>query len=285
MNGLQSINIEITSRCNKKCDMCGRRKLEREHPELAKWGDMPFEMLERIAGQIPPGVFIQLHNNGEPLLYPRFADALKLFTGHYVGLDTNGKLLMAQQEAIRAYLSSITISVIPDDPEGDEQIDIAWNFLQFEYRPLVVFRLLGNIDHERYRTISQWQDEYPKVLMAERILHSPDGSFDYEKDVTIPETGICAEMLHKLAIDRFGGIYPCVRFDPEKKNLLGNIDDPIPNNEPRVCRYVKGKPEYDRLWTFWHSKTRKQWIQHHIDGRRDLVPLCKDCDFWGIPRG
>lgn len=260
--------------------MCGRRKIEREHPELADWGDMPFEMLERIADQIPPGVFIQLHNNGEPLLYPHFTEALELFNGdyvgftedlkllngHYVGLNTNGKLLMERQEAIRTYLSTITISIIPDDPEEDEQLDIAQQFLEFEHRPLVVFRLLGEIDHYRRKFIELWQHTYHKVIIANRIMHSPDGSFDYEKRTTKPEIGVCLEMLHKLAIDRFGNVYPCVRFDPERKNLLGNLND---------CS----------LLDIWNGEKRKQWIQHHIEGRRDLVPLCGKCSYWGCQRG
>jgi len=255
--------------------MCGRRKLEREHPELANYGDMPLEMVKRIADQIPPGVFIQLHRDGEPLLYPHFAEALKLFSGHYVGLNTNGKLLMERQGAIRAYLSTITISIIPYDPDEDEQLDIAQQFLGFEHRPLVVFRLLGEIDHYRRKFIESWQHTYHKVLVANRILHSPDGSFDYEKQVTIPETGICQEMLHKLAIDRYGNVYPCVRFDPHKLNLLGNVNDP-----PYTMSILKW------LWNGKgkHGGKRRQWIQHHIDGRRDLVPLCSECHFWGIPR-
>lgn len=41
LNGLGTINIELTSRCNKNCWMCGRRKVDREYPELAlNYGDM-----------------------------------------------------------------------------------------------------------------------------------------------------------------------------------------------------------------------------------------------------
>lgn len=268
MNGLQSINIELTSRCNKSCHMCGRRKLEKEHPELCDWGDMPLDMLRRIAEQIPKGVFVQLHNNGEPLLYPHFDEALEMFDGHYVGLNTNGKLLMEQAEPICKYLSTITISIIEKDcpEEWENQIVIVRRFLDIENRPLVILRLLGKVNEMQRAIIKDFRTIYSKLLIAKRILHSPDGSHDYEKPVTKPEIGICLEMLHKLAIDRWGNVFPCVRFDPHHKNYIDNVH----------CFPLKN---------IWNDEKRQQWIEHHINGRRDLVPLCKTCDFWGVPRG
>ncbi len=51
LNGLGTINIELTSRCNKNCWMCGRRKVDREYPELAlNYGDMDFDLVKHIAG-------------------------------------------------------------------------------------------------------------------------------------------------------------------------------------------------------------------------------------------
>jgi radical SAM protein with 4Fe4S-binding SPASM domain len=266
LSGLSGINIELTSRCNKSCHMCGRRKIEIEYPDLANWGDMPLEMVENLAKQIPKGAFVQLHNSGEPLLYPRLMEALRAFTDHHTGLNTNGKLLMKQNEAIRAHLATITISVIPDDPDGMDQLDIVREFLGYEVRPLVVFRLLGDIDIGRRVLIVQMQAQYPRVIICHRVLHAPEGSFDYEKPVTIPEIGVCLEMLHKLAVDRFGNVYPCVRFDPEKENLLGSLHG-------------------QSLASIWNSGLRDQWVRWHIEGERHRVPLCSECHFWGVPRG
>lgn len=265
MNGLKSINVELTSRCNKNCWMCGRRKQENDWPELCDWGDMPFKMVEKIHRQIPRGVFIQWHNNGEPLLYDRLEDVFRLFSGHYMGLDTNGKLLLERRSELKL-LSSVTISVIPDDPEGEEQLEIAEQYILTDDRPLVVFRMLGEINTAKKYIIRNWSEKYDKVKVCTRILHKPEGSFGYEKPVTIPEHGICDEMLHKLSIDRYGNIYPCVRFDPEKKNLLGNIKE-------------------TSLSEVWNSTQRKVWIKSHINNQRERVPLCATCAFYGVPRG
>ena len=256
----------MTSRCNKACAMCGRRKIEKQHPELANWGDMPLDLVYSLAKQIPHGVFIQLHNSGEPLLYPHLDEAFRSLAGLYMGLNTNGKLLLERQDTIRAHLSTITISVIPDDREGGTQLLIAGEFLEIEHGPLVVFRLLGDIDSGRKSLIEKWAQRNPKVIICHRILHAPEGSHDYEKPVTIPEIGVCLEMLHKLAVDRFGNVYPCVRYDPERKNLLGSLHT-------------------QSLSSIWNSGLRAQWVRWHLEGARHRVPLCQSCHFWGVPRG
>lgn len=241
--------------------MCGRRKIEKEYPDLADWGDMPLETVIKIADQVRPGTFVQFHWNGEPLLYPHINIVLQYFRHCYTGLDTNGKLLL---DWTLYNLDTITISVIPDDPEGEEQLAIAEQFLHRKgaNKPkIVVFRLLGEP-----KTAKKWQKlaEKYNAIIAKRVLHDPMGSFNYEKPVTIPEAGVCLEVLHKLAIDRYGDVYPCVRFNPHKYNLLGNVNDM-------------------ELWRCWEGMKRAEILNNHITGNRDLLTLCGQCDFWGIP--
>ena len=81
MIGLGYVNIELTSICNKNCWMCGRRKIDKDFPEIAmNYGHMDFEIVKDIAFQLPKGIVVQFHNNGEPFVYPRLRDALKLST-------------------------------------------------------------------------------------------------------------------------------------------------------------------------------------------------------------
>jgi radical SAM protein with 4Fe4S-binding SPASM domain len=244
--------------------MCGRRKIEKECPHLVDWGDMPFEMVERIASQVPAGVMVQLHNNGEPLLYPRLKEAISLFSHCHTGLDTNAKDL-----AMRAYdlidnIDTLTISIIPQDPERQEQVMQIERFLELkgDRKPLVTFRFLG----DAHDTVINYLAIKHGCLTTSRVLHSPMGSFDYQKEPIKPEFGICTEMLHKLSIDRYGEVSPCVRFDPENKNVIANL--------------------YNRsLAALWNSVTREAWVKLHKQGRRDKVPLCKSCHYWGVPRG
>lgn len=255
------LHLELTSRCNKECFMCGRRKLEQEHPELCNWGDMPLSMVSDIAIQTPVGTVVQFHNNGEPTMYPHLGAALKMFNHCIRQFNTNGKRLMEVADEIIGNLDVLTISVIPQDPEGDEQFERTLRFIEKrgDRTPRLVYRLLGSVDHAE-----RWEG-LPGVVVR-RVLHSPDGSRDYKKAVTIPEVGICLELLTHLAIDRFGNISLCVRFDPDGDLVLGNIKKMT-------------------LLEAWESEQRREYLAKHILGRRDLCPGCDRCDFWGVPVG
>ncbi len=103
-------------------------------------------------------------------------------------------------------------------------------------------------------------------MVVTRILHSPMGSFHYEKKPTIPEIGICLAILNHMSIDRLGKVSICVRFDPKGVGVIGDA-----NTTPLV--------------DIWNSEKWREWRQYNIEGKRDKVPLCSYCDYWGVPIG
>ena len=244
--------------------MCGRRKVDREYPDLAlEYGDMDFALLEKIATEVPAGIVVQLHNNGEPLLYPRFGEAVKLFknNGNIINIVTNGKLLLEKADEIIDNLDTLSISVFENDEEAEEQYKIMEKFLKQKgaRKPFTSLRLIGDVDDTRYQKLN--------TLIIRRILHSPMGSFKYRKlNPTIPEIGICLDFLNHLAINKDGDVSICVRFDPKRLGVLGNI-------------------RKNSLSELWNSEKRMEWKNAHIEGRRDLIPLCSYCQFWGVPTG
>jgi len=253
-----AIHLELTSRCNKSCFMCGRRKMEREHPQLCDWGDMPLELLKRISLQIEPGTLVHLHLNGEPLMYPYLGTALSLFRHCIRQFNTNAILLVEKADQVIANLDVITISVIENDTVGDEQYETVCKFLDRKgtEKPNMVYRLLGDVEKA-----DRWE-KLPGIV-CRRVLHAPGGSYDYKKKVTIPEDGICRDLLTHLAIDRYGNISLCVRFDPEGKLRLGNIADMT-------------------IEQAWHSEKRLNYIDKHVEQKRGDCPGCDKCDFYGV---
>jgi len=258
--GLANINIELTSLCNKNCWMCGRRKMDRDYPELVKeYGHMDIKLVEKIAKQLPPNIVVQLHNNGEPLVYPQFGDAVKLFKNQITNIDTNGKLLLEKSDEIIDNLDTLAISVFEKDEESDEQFEIINKFLKIkkDRKPFTLLRINGEVDIRRYKKFN--------LLMATRILHEPMGSFNYKKrNPTVPEIGICLDFLYHIAVDRKGMVSPCVRFDPKRLSVIGDANK-------------------QTLAEIWNSPKRLEWMEYHKKGRRDKVPLCSYCHFWGVP--
>jgi len=260
-NGLTTVNVELTSLCNKNCWMCGRRKTERDYPELVlKYGHMDFELVEKIANELPPGIVVQLHNNGEPLLYPRFGEAAKLFDKQIKNIVTNGKLLVEKAEEIIDNLDTIAVSIIENDDEADEQYEILKKFLEIkgDRKPYTVLRLNGDVDPERYEALG--------LTIVSRTIHSPMGSFNYRKSPTIPEVGMCLDFLNHLAINKDGDVSICVRFDPKRLGVLGNVNE-------------------ESLSDIWNGEKRMKWKELHMQGRRKEIPLCAYCHFWGVPTG
>lgn len=261
-NGLTTVNIELSSRCNKKCWMCGRRKIDKDYPEIAmNYGDMEIDIVKKIAKQLPPGIVCQFHSNGESLLHPNFGDMVGLFNKQIKCMNTNGKLIVSKHDKIIDNLDTLTISVVEKDFEGSEQLKLVREFLNIkkDRKPFMIYRLLGNIENR-----AEW--EHLPGMIVNRILHSPMGSFKYTKEVTKPEIGICLDFLNHLTINRFGEVSMCVRFDPYKLGIIGDINS-------------------NKLVDIWNGSKRLEWLQHHIEGNRNKIPLCKTCEFWGIPRG
>lgn len=259
LNGLTNVNIELTSRCNKSCHMCGRRKIERDYPHLAEWGDMDYELVESIAHQIPPGIVCQFHDNGEPLLFPRLGEALQAFRHCIRTLDTNGKLLMEKADEIIGNLETITISTFEGDEEAGEQFLIVRKFLikKGQAKPDIIIRTLGNTTFESdYRDMG--------LLIAKRQFHSPVGNFDYQRQPTIPEIGICINALSHMAIKRTGMVHLCVKFDPEWQGVIGDAT----------------KLPLERIW---NGGKRKGMVRRHIEGKRNEIPFCAKCSYWGVP--
>lgn len=260
LNGLGTINIELTSRCNKNCWMCGRRKVDREYPELAlEYGDMDFEMLKNIADQIPPDVVVQLHRDGDALMYPRFGEAVALFNGNIRNIVTNGKLLVEKADEIIGNLDTLSISIFEKDEEANEQREIIRKFLAIKgaKKPYVTLRLIGDVDSAPYKEFGQ--------QFVRRVLHNPMGSFGYVKrQPCVPEIGICWDFLFHPCINRKGNMSICVRFDPEGLGILGNVGE-------------------QSIESLWNGEKRREWKALHTAGRRNEVPLCSRCEYWGVP--
>lgn len=240
--------------------MCGRREREKLYGDQ-NYGDIPFELLEKVSREVPAGIMVQLHNNGEPLVYPRFGDAVKLFPHCITNIVTNGLLLKEKASEIIGNLDTLSISIIENERSDIENklyfIVRDFLFLKGSTKPYTTLRFVGKIDENKWASI--------KAVRVRRTLHLPKGSVGYRKTPTVPEHGICLDFLNHLAIDRFGNVSCCVRFDPDGELILGNIKD-------------------QSLDEIWNCEKRMRMKKLHVEGRRAEIPFCgHKCAFWGVP--
>ena len=89
---MKYLYIEITSRCNLKCEMCFKQYWEDDE------GDMDWELFLKIlddAEEFPDLKMIYLGGIGEPSVHPRFMDMVREVKrrGFALGMSTNGTLL------------------------------------------------------------------------------------------------------------------------------------------------------------------------------------------------
>ncbi|HVG22986.1 MAG TPA: radical SAM protein [Thermoanaerobaculia bacterium] len=129
------VGLELTSKCNLRCGMCPLPVLRRPYE------DMEWPLVEKAEREIHGnGLKLKwLHEMGEPLLYARIDDAIRLFPE--ASLSTNGlvltpevgaKLLASPLKRIRICVDSIQPDVYPQLRTGgdfDRLVDLTRKFL------------------------------------------------------------------------------------------------------------------------------------------------------------
>jgi len=117
------VGLELTSKCNLRCGMCPLPVLRRPYE------DMDWPMVEKAEREIhDAGLKLKwLHEMGEPLLYSRIDDAIRLFPE--ASLSTNGlvlteeigaKLLASPLKRIRICVDSVNPEVYPQLRTGGD---------------------------------------------------------------------------------------------------------------------------------------------------------------------
>ena len=262
LTGLSQINLELTSRCGKHtlCGFCGHQD-DAINPKAK--GDMDFDTLVSLQIQLPYGLVIQFHRDGEPTDYPALGEALDLFRNYITSIVTHGENLAKRADKIIGHCTSVTVSAFNGDPDMEIQLESLAAFLakKGDLRPMVNVKIVGSMPPEREARYASLG-----VPIIRRLLHVPDGNYRYAKrNPTVPEHGICLDFLGHPSVDSKGQVFICNRLDPLDQGLLGSLHE-------------------NTLDELWNSPKRLVWLEAHKRGRRDeAAPLCRNCLFYGVP--
>ena len=125
---LEALQVEVTSRCCLRCEMCPRSSLAHQWPEI----DLSWEAFQRIAPAFEYVRHVHLQGWGEPLLHPRLFDmiAAAKVAGCRVGLTTNGMGLDREtaEKLVEANLNLLSISIAGATRETHEGLRVGSSF-------------------------------------------------------------------------------------------------------------------------------------------------------------
>ena len=182
------VGLELTSKCNLRCGMCPLPVLRRPYE------DMEWPLVERAEKEIHgAGLRLKwLHEMGEPLLYSRLDDAIRLFPE--ASVSTNGlllteelgaKLLASPLRRLRICVDSINPAVYPQLRTGgdfDKLVELTRAFLkQAKGHPLRI-----EIQKMRSRlTLDESVDDFRKMFPGARIIEKTCEALDVNEETDL----------------------------------------------------------------------------------------------------
>ncbi len=182
------VAVELTSRCNMRCGMCPMNDLRR--PET----DMPWPLVEKVAADFRSmGITVSwLHEMGDPLLYPRLAEAVDLFPGCSVSTNAmrldearGRELLGTSLRRIRLCLDTVNPELYPRVRRGgsfDVVVQNIRSFLEVSRRGDMVVEIQRMITPETAReSVRDFAalfdlDRYPQARVIEKTCEPLDTS-------------------------------------------------------------------------------------------------------------
>ena len=265
LNGLTQLNIELTSRCDKKtlCGMCGHQDAS-VNPGL-RFGDMSAACMVALAKELSPlgrSLVVQFHRDGDPLAFDHLHEALQIFAPHLRSIVTHGERLVAQAQALIGHCESVCVSVFRGDPDREIQLAALRGFLDIkgDRLPRVLVKVVGDMREDELAPLTELG-----VPLLWRRLHTPEANTKYAHGApTMPEHGLCLDLLHHPSVAWDGRVYLCNRLDTRDAGVIGDLHTQT----------------FDQIW---NGPIRASAVQAHLDGRRQDVPPCRDCRYYGVP--
>lgn len=260
-----NVDIEVSSKCQIKCDHCFR-----QYMDIGENDFMPLDMYKKIVSECgKESLFtLKFSMRGEPLMHPDIVEMVRYAKEQgvkEVWINTNGGLITEKlaSDLIKAGVDWITMSF---DGLG-KNYEAVRKPLKYEdsLRKLKILRqvrdklkanTLLNVQ-TLWSAIKDDPDGYVDLMksIVDRVAYNPDMNF---RDYTlIPDDGfVCPRLWQRICITSRGNYLKCPS-DFQMGEILGNISD----------YSVK------EAWDILQEKQR----QLHLTGRKNESPVCNKC--------
>ena len=302
--------LEITNRCNLRCEMCFKQYWE--DPE----GDMDWGLFLKVlddAEELPELEMIYFGGIGEPTVHPRFMDMVREVKkrGFALGISTNGFLLTDKriEELVKLGLDLIYFSIdsVPTQPVDIGHIRPDYTSSRIREIQEVKRKLGSDVPHIGVEVVATKENyqELPEIahyvgsLGVDTLLISNlipitqehaglivyDGSVDMKPIVDKLEA-IYHGYLHKIAefslrterrcefVDKKVAV---VRWDGEVApcyRFLHTYPEIVLGREKKVYAHSFGNVRERSLAEIWTSR-EYSWFRYVV--KNALYPSCTDC--------
>lgn len=271
----KQIYIDITNKCNLKCQMCPQG-----HGLVENKGNMTFELFEKIIEDITSfenyRPSIALHVTGEPLLHKRLVDMVALASKRnlYTFVHTNGLLLdrVKGQQLVDAGISEVSVSFEGESPSNYEKIrvnsdhaKVKYNireFLKIRKNVRVVVEVLKFRGIDRNIAISeQFKNEFPGAEFSSFYASDWRGTLSSselcEKGILDKKPDVCRDMRNVFVIAWDGKVRACC-IDYNSQEIIGDMNE-------------------QNLKQVWFGTKRMDLLKLMAAGRHREIDLCKNC--------
>lgn len=284
------IQLEVSTRCNSNCLFCPRAEVIESGKR--READIEWQTLERIVESLSEFnrrfKWISISGLGEPLIYPRLVDAIKLIKSRFrkVPLKTNTNALLLRGQLAERIIGSgldrliCSLNLADEEPYGRyKNLDfnvVRDNIIDFlrakgNRRPAVYIRVnafdvnrqyirearrfwkrhLNRVDRFSLGRFSNWAGKIRRESFVKHAIATPRHpcKFLHEQKV--------------ITISLEGYVFPCCVAIAE-------------NSESFLCL---GNVKEESIEELYYSKRMETLRSYHKKGR--YPPPCNECDSWG----
>ena len=296
--------IELTTRCNLRCGYCNQSDAGWQKAYGHK--DMPFETFERIIPQLKGSKVLLLYNIGEPLLYRRIYDAIRLARQYIpdVRITSNGLLWTKEIAANlqQAGLTQMNLSIDAPDADvmqrnrGADLAKIERNLQEFGSAcniPVEIWSVINDADAELLSTLPDWARRFPAVKgLYFQLQNGVENSTESNLPILISRERFddlkksIAERCDKLGLETNIGGLPFYPDGFAKKEAQGICKAPFTqlvaiNVDGRLspcCSYAThglGNVVDEGFKAVWNGQEMRDWREDMLQQR-----YCAYCSEW-----
>lgn len=260
------INIETSILCNADCITCPHKHIKRKQ-------NMELSIVKKIIDEISLYPVKEVHpfNYGEPFLYPNFIQVLKYLrskTKSEIFIYSNGSAMTDVQvgEVVKNHLiDKVNFSIDAAEPEtykNVRRLDYSTtlkkvlNFIEVNsrYGNKIQVSVSFVINSQNERELGKFK----KFWKGKARVHlAADDGREGKPFINRASKYPCSWLFNRIVVLTTGQVVPCC-IDASGKLILGNVNK-------------------NSIKEIWDSPAYEKIRQLHLQGKKDIIPLCSKC--------